>query len=137
MASVHDVQYEARQQWDQEHKKPEWEQPDMPAPDVIKHSNGRLWLEVQGNSYPNQGSLAELHITFGAEAKSVTLRVDQLRLLLAEADHLIIQVGACNDAKDQHNAAVKQWEADKAAFVEQTVKDWRKGERAEKKAAKG
>jgi hypothetical protein len=136
LSDEYTIRNKALYQFDKDHPKPKWQPPTLEAASVITHSSGRIWFEVGGEDYPDRGSYGDLHITFGSDAKSATVRLDQLALAMDEIVRVINEVGLVNAAKDKHLEAARLWEENKVKAAEQAVKEWRSQQRADKKAAK-
>lgn len=132
--SAYEVQEEAKKAYEAAHPKPKLPVSNVPAPQVVRHTKGRLWLEVTGlihdqeaHSWATESGI-ELCITLNDRAERVSIRADALALLSDEIVDALNNLRAVNAEKRAYLEAKKAWDEGWAKAGNDAVDVWRKAQ---------
>ncbi len=139
---AYEVQEEAKKAFEVAHPRPKLPVSNVPAPQVIRHTKGRLWLEVTGlihdedaHSWASESGI-ELCITLNDRAERVSIRADALALLSDEIAGALNNLAQVNAEKRAYLEAKKTWDEGHAKAGNDALEAWRKAQPKEEKRSR-
>jgi hypothetical protein len=113
-------------------EEPKWKAPEVThTPRVVRHTNGRVWTEIEASQYASSKPTLALNLVIGDNAHTLMFSEDQLTKLREEIDRALAECHEQMKAAEAHSASYSRykevygaWDKRRDALLKKAEEAW-------------